>query len=65
MLRPIMTNWFADYHSMLLLRRLSLAVGVGDLWPRRRLLLGIALRSAARYSGRISRGTHTWQGHSA
>ena len=32
-MRLIMTNWFADYHNMLLLRLLSLAVVFGVLWP--------------------------------
>jgi hypothetical protein len=63
-LRLIMTNWFADYHNMLLLRLLSLAVVFGVLWPGFWLLLGIGLRSARRLAGRLWRGTRTWQGHS-
>jgi hypothetical protein len=64
MLRPIMTNWFADYHNMLLLRLLSLAVVFGVLWPGLILLLGFGLRSerafpgaygAARAHGRVTR----------
>ena len=64
MLRLIMTNGFAGYHDMLLLRLLGLAVVFGVLWPGLWLLLGIGLRSARRLSRRIWRGTHTWQGHS-
>ena len=64
MLRLIMTNWFAGYHDMLLLRLLSLAVVFGVLWPGLWLLLGIGLRTATRLAGRICHGTHTWQGHS-
>jgi len=59
-----MTNWFADYHNMLLLRLLSLAVVFGVLWPGFWLLLGIGLRSARRLAARSWRGTRTWQGHS-
>jgi hypothetical protein len=58
MLRPIMTNWFAGYHDMLLLRLLSLVVVFGVLWPGLWLLLGIGSRLARRLAGRI------WQGHS-
>ena len=58
MLGSIMINWFAEYHNMLLLRPLSLAVVFGVLWPGLWLLFGIELRSARRLSGRI------WQGHS-
>jgi hypothetical protein len=64
MLRPIMTNRFADYHDMLLLRLLSLMVVFGVLWPGLWLPLGIGSRSARRLAGRIWHGTRTWQGHS-
>jgi hypothetical protein len=64
MLRPIMTNWFADYHNMLLLRLVSLVVVFGVLWPGLMLLLGFGLRSATRLSGRTWPGMHIWQGHS-
>ena len=64
MLHLIMTNWFAGYHDMLLLRLLNLAVLFGVLWPGLWLLLGMALRTATLLAGCIWRGTHTWQGHS-
>src|SRR5580692_6764300 len=55
MLRSIMINLFAEYHNMLLLRLLSLAVVFGVLWPGLWLLLGIELRSARRLGRRIWR----------
>jgi hypothetical protein len=64
MLRLIMTNWFAGYHDMLLLRLLCLAVLFGVLWPGLWLLLGIGLKSARRLAGRICFGTCSSQGHS-
>jgi hypothetical protein len=62
-LRLIMTNWFAGYHNMLLLRLLSLAVVLGVLLPGLWLLLGIGRRSARRRAGRICFGTCSSQGH--
>ena len=63
-LRAIMTNWFTDYHHMLLLRLLSIAVVFGVLWPVLWLLLRIGYRSARHLARRIWQGAHTWQGHS-
>ena len=63
-MRLIMSNWFAGYHDMLLLRLLSLAVVFGVLWPGLWLLLGIGLRSARRLAGRICYGTRSSEGHS-
>jgi hypothetical protein len=60
MLCAIMTNWFANYHHMLLLRLLSLALVFGvvgpGLWP----LIAIGFQSARRLSGRLWRGRRSW-----
>jgi hypothetical protein len=54
-----MTYWFADYHHMLLLRMLSLAVVFGVLWPVLWLLLA-GIRSATHIARQIWYGTRTW-----
>jgi hypothetical protein len=54
-----MTYWFADYHHMLPLRILSLAVGFGVLWPALGLLLA-GIRWASHIARQIWYDTRTW-----
>jgi len=63
MLRTIMSNWFANYHHVLLLRLLGLAVVFGVLWPGLWMLLAIGSRSARRLARHVWHGRRTWQGH--
>jgi uncharacterized protein involved in response to NO len=57
-----MTYWFSDYHHMLLLRLLSMAVVFGVLWPVLWLLITIGVRSAGRLA-RQWHGAGMWHGH--
>ena len=61
-MRAIMINWFADYHHILLLRLLGLAVVFGVILPSLWLLLAIGFRSTRRLGRHIWHGRPTWQG---
>jgi hypothetical protein len=63
MLRGIMTHWLADYHHVLLVRLLNIAVVFGVVGPGLWLLFAAGSRSACRLAGHIRQGTRTWQGH--
>ena len=64
MFGAIMTNWFTDYHAMLLLRMLTIVVVFGVAGPGLWLLLRMGFRSARHLAGRMWQGAHTLQDHS-